>query len=121
MILSKKERLAKRHIRVRKKVAGTSERPRLLVRKSLKHLYLQLIDDAPTTGSRTIATFTTAIRGNNGKHRANVTSAEALGLQVGAELKNRGIGAIVYDRGGYRYHGVVKSLADKIREAGIQF
>jgi len=119
MQLSRKDRLKKRHIRVRKKVAGTAERPRLYVRKSLKHLYAQVVDDSPEAGSKTLAIFTTATKDNNGKHSANVNAAVELGKIVGTELKARGITQVVFDRGGYRYHGVVKAIADSVRETGI--
>ncbi|MBI1292747.1 50S ribosomal protein L18 [bacterium] len=119
MQLSKQERLKRRHLRVRKKVAGTTERPRVMVRKTLKHLYLVVVDDTPEGGSKTIATYTTATKANAGKHFANAAGAIALGKLAAADLKSRGIEAVTYDRGGYRYHGIVKTLADSIREAGV--
>lgn len=119
MKLTKQERIQRRHKRVRRKVAGTSERPRLYVRKSLKHLYAQLVDDSPEGGSRTIGIFTTATKANAGQHKANLANASELGKQVGNELKAKGINAVVFDRGGYRYHGVVKAVADSVRESGI--
>jgi large subunit ribosomal protein L18 len=121
MQLTKKERLARRHLRVRKKVFGTAERPRLCVRKSLKHLYASVVDDTPDAGCRTIVTYTTASKETAGKHKANAASATELGGAIGADLKARGITSIVFDRGGYRYHGVVKALAEAIRAAGINF
>lgn len=121
MKLSKKQSLKKRHIRVRKSVAGTAERPRLYVRRSLKHLYAQLIVDGADKGSRTLATFTTATKDNRGKDMSSMNHARVLGKNIGSELKARGIETIVYDRGGYRYHGVVKVLAESVREAGINF
>jgi large subunit ribosomal protein L18 len=119
MKLTKKEQLKRRHWRVRAKVHGTTERPRLCIRKSLKHFYAVLIDDSFESGSKTLACFTTASKENPGRHMANIPGAAALGAKVGAELKNRGINAIVFDRGGYRYHGCVKALADAMREAGV--
>lgn len=121
MKLTQKDRLTRRHLRVRRKVAGTAERPRLYVRKSLKHLYVQLIDDSPANGSRTLAIFTTHSKDNAGKHMCNIKHAGELGKRVGEELKNRGIEQIVFDRGGYRYHGAVKALADAVRQAEIRF
>lgn len=118
MKLTKKEQLARRHRRVRRKVAGTAERPRLFVRKTLKHLYVQLVDDSIEKGSHTLAAYTTS-RGNGGKHSANVASATELGKAVGTDLKAKGIAAVVFDRGGYRYHGVVKAIAESVRETGI--
>jgi len=119
MKLTKKERLDRRHNRVRKKVSGTNERPRLFVRKSLKHLYAQLVDDSVEGGAKTLATFTTASKANGGKHSANKAAAVELGKYVGAQLKERGITAVVFDRGGYRYHGVVKAIAEAVRETGV--
>ena len=119
MQLSKKERLQRRHLRIRRKVSGTAERPRVMVRKTLKHLYLVVVDDTPEAGSRTIATYTTASKAAAGKHCANGTNAVELGKAAAADLKARGITAVTYDRGGYRYHGIVKTLADAIREAGV--
>lgn len=119
MKLSKKEQLARRHYRVRKKVSGTSERPRVMVRKTLKHLYLLVVDDTPEAGSRTIATYTTATKANAGKHMANAANAVTLAKAAAADLSSRGISAVVFDRGGYKYHGVVKTLAESIREAGV--
>lgn len=121
MKLQKTESLKRRHRRVRKKVSGTAERPRLFVRKTLKHLYAQIIDDSPEKGSVTLAVYTTASKANAGKHMSNIPQGTELGKTVGAELKARGIESIVFDRGGYRYHGVVKALAEGVREAGIKF
>jgi large subunit ribosomal protein L18 len=123
MKLTKKEQLKRRHLRVRKKVSGTPERPRLFVRRSLKHLYAQVVDDSALTdgykkgSSRTLAAYTTASK--EGKHSANIPCATALGKAIGADLLARGINTVVFDRGGYRYHGVVKALAEAVREAGI--
>ncbi len=121
MKLTRKEKLERRHLRVRKKVNGTAERPRLSVRKTLKHLYAQVVDDSPSGGARTIAIYATASRANAGKHMSNVSNGADLGKSIGADLKSRGIDKIVFDRGGYRYHGCVKAIADAIRETGIQF
>ena len=121
MKLTKKQNLKKRHMRVRRKVTGTPERPRLCVRKTLKHLYAQVFDDTVAQGSRTIATYATASKDTAGKHMRNQAQAIELGKAIGADLKARGIENIVFDRGGYRYHGCVKALADAIREAGVKF
>lgn len=121
MKLTRKEGLTKRHKRVRRNISGTADRPRLCVRKSLKHLYAQVLDDSAENGSRTIAAYTTASKETRGKHMRNIKNAAELGKIAGADLKARGIETIVFDRGGYRYHGTVKVLADSIREAGIKF
>jgi large subunit ribosomal protein L18 len=119
MQLSQKDRLKRRHLRVRKKVSGTAERPRAMVRKTLKHLYLVVADDSPETGSRTLAVYTTATKANAGKHFANAGGAVTLAKQAAADLKSRGINTVVFDRGGYLYHGIVKTLADALRENGL--
>lgn len=121
MQLTRTESLKRRHRRVRRKVSGTSERPRLFVRKTLKHLYVQIIDDSAEKGSATKAVYSTASKATAGKHMSNVASGAELGKTVGADLKARGIESIVFDRGGYRYHGIVKALAEGVREAGIKF
>lgn len=113
--------LARRHMRIRKKVAGTEERPRLLVRKSLKHIYAIVIDDSNPAGSHTLAEVTTNTKdaAKNKSHR-NVESAKRIGSAVAETLKAKGVKAVVFDRGGYRYHGCVKALCEAVREAGIQ-
>ncbi|CAN5378799.1 50S ribosomal protein L18 [soil metagenome] len=116
---TKKEQLARRHRRVRRKVAGTEQRPRVFVRKSLKHLYVQVVDDSPEKGSRTLAAYSTSAKSNAGKHSANVAGATELGKSVGNDLKAKGIASVVFDRGGYRYHGVVKAIAEAVRESGV--
>ena len=121
MKLTQKDRLKRRHFRVRKKVSGTTERPRLCVRRTLKHFYAQVIDDSQVLGSTTIASFSTATKDNSGKHMRNIAQATELGKFIGEALKGKGITQIVFDRGGYRYHGCVKALADGIRESGIIF
>jgi large subunit ribosomal protein L18 len=121
MKMTRKERLNRRHMRVRSKVAGTPERPRLMVRKSLRHLYVQLIDDSVDHGSRTLYTRCTVAREAAGKQMCNVKGASELGKAVAADLKHNGFAKIVFDRGGYAYHGVVKALAEAIRAEGIQF
>lgn len=121
MKLTQKDRLKRRHFRVRSRVAGTAQRPRLFVRKSLRHVYAQLIDDSPETGSVTLASFGTATKDAAGKHLANKAGATALGKSVGEQLMARGITEIVFDRGGYRYHGVVQAFADAVRESGVKF
>jgi large subunit ribosomal protein L18 len=104
----------RRHLRVRKKVSGTAERPRLVVFRSDKHIYAQLVDDG---AGRTIATVSSL------KLRAGKKSERAsdVGKQVAAIAKDRGITRVVFDRGGYKYHGRVKAVADGAREGGLEF
>jgi large subunit ribosomal protein L18 len=110
----------KRHLRVRKKIQGTTERPRLNIFRSSKHMYAQLIDDV--TGV-TIASASTQDKelkdgiGNGG----NVEAARKVGTLIAERAKKSGIEKIVFDRGGYLYHGRVQALADAAREAGLEF
>ncbi len=118
---SKMDGRSKRRLRIRKKISGTAQRPRLSVRKSLKHLYIQVTDDV--TGN-TIASATTNTKANKegGKSSfANVASAQLLGKAIADKVKAAGTESIVFDRSGYRYHGVIKAVADAAREAGLKF
>lgn len=106
--------------RIRKKVAGSAARPRLAVFRSDKHIYAQAIDDA--TG-RTLASASTAevdVRGKTPRG-GNVAAAKVVGGVIAERLKGQGIEAVVFDRGGYLYHGRIKALADAAREAGLKF
>lgn len=105
-----------RHTRVRKKVTGTPERPRLAVYRSLKHIYAQIIDD--TTGRTLAAAGTTE---GDLKSGGNQQGAEAVGKTLGERAKAAGINKVVFDRGGFRYSGRVAKLADGAREAGLEF
>ncbi len=107
------------HDRIRKKVMGTAERPRLSVYRSLNHVYVQLIDDL--TG-QTLVQANTA-EGAKGESRigGNVASAKAVGKVIADRAQAKGISKVVFDRGGYIYHGRVKALADAAREAGLKF
>ena len=103
----------RRHFRVRKKVNGTGERPRLVIYRSLKHIYAQLVDDV---SQRTLMTVTDA--GTEGKKTEK--SAE-VGKRLAQKAKDAGITKVVFDRGGYKYHGRVKAVADGAREGGLEF
>jgi large subunit ribosomal protein L18 len=103
-----------RHMRVRKKVVGSADRPRLVVFRSDKHIYAQLVDD--DTG-RTIATISSLKVGGGKKSE----KASEVGKQVAAVAKDKGITRVVFDRGGYKYHGRVKAVADGAREGGLEF
>jgi len=107
------------HERIRKKILGTSERPRLNVYRSLNHIYVQLIDDLQ--GNTVV--FAHSAEGKKGERRTggNVASAKAVGKLIAERAKAKGISKVVFDRGGYIYHGRVKALADAAREAGLQF
>jgi large subunit ribosomal protein L18 len=107
------------HERIRKKILGTSERPRLNVYRSLNHIYVQLIDDME--GNTVV--FAHSAEGKKGERRTggNVASAKEVGKLIAERAKAKGISKVVFDRGGYIYHGRVKALADAAREAGLQF
>jgi large subunit ribosomal protein L18 len=119
--MDKREALRiKRHRRVRKKVEGTAERPRLNVYRSLCNIYAQVIDD---TGGSTIVAASTIDPEVRGKVKSggNVESAQAVGELVAKRAIEKGIKKVVFDRGGYQYHGRVQSLADAARKAGLEF
>jgi len=106
----------RRHIRVRKNISGTTARPRLVVNRSAKHIFVQIVDD---TVGRTLASASTldpTIRGAEGDKTAK---AKLVGALVAERAKAAGITAVVFDRGGYAYHGRVAALADSAREAGL--
>jgi len=104
------------HTRIRKKLAGTAERPRLAVFRSIKHIYVQVIDDR--TGTTRVSASSAEKGAANG---GNVDGAKAIGKLVAERAKEKGIASVVFDRGGFLYHGRVKALADAAREAGLQF
>ena len=104
---------ARRHLRVRKNVAGTAERPRLVVFRSLKHITAQIVDD--TTG-RTMMTVTSVkLEGKKSEKSVQV------GKMIAEKAKSAGVSKVVFDRAGYKYHGRVKAVADGAREGGLEF
>ena len=108
------------HTRIRRKVEGTPERPRLAVFRSVKHIYAQVIDD--TKGHTVAAAASTEKAAAAGKATGgNLDGAKAIGKLVAERAKDKGIKAVVFDRGGYHYHGRVKALAEAAREAGLEF
>jgi len=117
MSLTKREARGRRHRRVRKKVRGTPERPRLAVFRSSRHIYAQVIDDVH---GRTLAAASTAESGLKGSATGTVESAKAVGKLIGERAKAAGIESAVFDRGGFRYHGRVASVADGARETGLK-
>ena len=120
----KLEGRAKRHRRVRKKVIGTIQRPRLSVFRSLKHIYVQLVNDE---NGRTILSASTrskdpeGVRSGEIKYGGNILAAKAVGKMLGEKALNNKIINVVFDKGGYLYHGRIKALADAAREAGLKF
>ncbi|MCI4626465.1 MAG: 50S ribosomal protein L18 [Candidatus Magnetoovum sp. WYHC-5] len=120
MIKTKDELRYRRHKRVRKKVKGTAERPRLAVFKSLKHIYAQVIDDGQ---GRTLAAASSLDKAFKDEkvERGNVEFAKKIGALIAQKSKLKGISMVVFDKGGFKYHGRVKALADAAREAGLVF
>lgn len=108
----------KRHLRIRKRLAGTAIRPRLNVFRSSKHIYAQLIDDA---SGATIASASSLDKELGLKAGGNIEAATAVGSLIAKRAQDKGLTEVVFDRGGYLYHGRVKALADAAREAGLQF
>jgi large subunit ribosomal protein L18 len=116
----KREARLRRHMRVRKKVKGTLERPRLVVYRSLEHIYAQVIDDTighTLTSASTIDREVRKLLGGKKK----TEEAQIVGRVVAERAKKAGIQRVVFDRGGNKYHGRVKALADAAREAGLEF
>jgi large subunit ribosomal protein L18 len=107
------------HQRIRQRMSGSGERPRLNIYRSLNHIYAQVIDD--TTG-KTIASAST-VHGKKGtkKTGGNVGSAKEIGKTIAQRAQEKGVKKVVFDRGGYLYHGRIKALADAAREAGLEF
>jgi len=108
---------ARRHLRVRKKVTGSALRPRLVVNRSAKHMFAQIVDDGAGRTLAAASTLDAAIRTADGDKTAK---ARQVGELLAQRAKDAGIEAVVFDRGGYRYHGRVAALADGAREGGLQ-
>src|SRR5271163_4312196 len=107
------------HDRIRAKMSGTAERPRLNVYRSLNHIYTQVIDDA---NGVTIASASTVSKKGEGKTAGgNVEAAKAIGKLIAERAQEKGVKKVVFDRGGYLYHGRIKALADAARVAGLEF
>jgi large subunit ribosomal protein L18 len=103
--------------RIRSKVTGTAARPRLAVFKSLKHIYVQVIDDS---SGRTIVSASSRDK-DSGAKGSNAAAAKAVGALIAKKAKDKGVKQVVFDRGGYLYHGNIKALADAARENGLEF
>jgi large subunit ribosomal protein L18 len=118
---SRLERRKRRQFRIRKRVNGSAQRPRLSVFRSAKHIYVQAVDDL---AGRTLAAASTGekeLRSSIGKSTGNKTAAAAVGKAIAERLKKLGVDAAVFDRGGNRYAGRVQALAESAREAGLKF
>ncbi len=111
-------RLSRRHRRVRGSVSGTPSRPRLAVYKSVKHIYAQIIDDL---AGRTLASACSRESAAGAEKSGNAKSAATVGKLLADRAKQNGVTAVCFDRGGFKFHGRVKALADAAREAGLKF
>ncbi len=108
---------ARRKVAIRRKVSGTTERPRLTVFRSTKHIYAQIVNDEAGTTLASASTLNTPVEGNKG----NKDAAKAVGTAIAAKAKEAGVSTVVFDRNGYKYHGRIKALADAAREGGLTF
>ena len=115
--LSKNQRRLKVHLRIRRKISGRLERPRLTVFRSLRHFYAQLVDDE---GGVTLAAAST-LGGKEKIPGSNIEAAKEVGKRIADEAKKKNIETVVFDRGGYIYHGRVKAFAESAREQGLKF
>jgi len=114
---TKRNEIRKRiHARIREKLSGTTERPRLNVYRSLNHIYAQVIDDQK--GETIVSASTLALKSKTG---GNVAAAKEIGKTIAERAKEKGIKRVVFDRGGFLYHGRIKALADAAREGGLEF
>jgi large subunit ribosomal protein L18 len=118
--MDKNKARKRRHFRVRKKITGTAERPRLNVFRSSKHIYAQLIDDTKGNTLVSASTIDPELRGEI-KNGGNVEAAQKVGALVAKRALEKGYKQVVFDRGGYLYHGRIQALADAAREAGLEF
>jgi len=109
----------RRHRRIRLKLSGSSDRPRLNVFRSLQHIYAQVIDD--TTGTTLVAASTNEPTTRGSLSGSKTERARSVGQTIASRAKEKGISSVVFDRGGYMYHGRVKALADAAREEGLEF
>lgn len=110
-----------RHVRVRNKISGTTERPRLCVRRSLKHIYAQLVDDTTGISIAQVSSTSKEVLAKLSDDSTKTDASTAIGQIIAAKAKEKGISAVVFDRGGYLYHGRVKAVAEAARTAGLEF
>jgi large subunit ribosomal protein L18 len=115
--ISKNETRVKIHTRLRKRISGTPERPRLAVFRSVNHIYAQIIDDRVGRTLAAASSLEKDTRANGG----NIAGAKQIGQLIGERAKARGVTKVVFDRGGYLYHGRIKALAEAARAAGLEF
>ena len=122
-ITTTKDRRKRISLRQRKRISGTADRPRLRVFRSVSHIYAQVIDDLNGTTIASAASTEPAIKGQaaGGVRGGNIAGAKELGRTIAERLKAKGITRVVFDRGGYLYHGRIRAVADAAREAGLEF
>lgn len=120
MVKSRRESRTRRHRRIRKKVYGTMDRMRLSVYRSLSQVYAQIIDDEKGHTVVSASSLDSQFKGL-GSHRGNIKTAKEVGGLIADRAREKGIKKVVFDRGGYLYHGRVKALAEAAREAGLEF
>lgn len=118
---AKRERRERAHLRVRKRVRGSAERPRLSIYKSLRFIYAQVIDDERGTTLAAASSADPGIREQVGNSTSSKAAAKLVGEMIAQRAKDKGVDKVVFDRGGYVYHGRVQALADAAREKGLQF
>lgn len=116
---TRNEHRLKRKVRIRRRVHGTAERPRLSVYKSLYHVYAQIVDDAQGKTLVSVSTLCSALRDRGVKN--TVDGARAVGMLIAQRARDGGIRQVVFDRSGYPYHGKVRALAEAAREGGLEF
>jgi large subunit ribosomal protein L18 len=111
----------RRHLRIRAKVTGTAERPRLTVFRSLNHMYAQLVDDLAGRTILTVSSLDKDVASSVGSAKGKIAASKTVGKHLAAKAKEKGIERVCFDRSGYLYHGRVKAVADGAREGGLNF
>lgn len=119
-LVNRREERKRRHTRLRKRLSGTPERPRLAVYRSHQHIYAQIIDDVAGHTLAAASTMEPEVR-QNGGYKGNIEAAKMIGERIAKKAQEKGISSVVFDRGGNKYHGRVAALADAARENGLQF
>jgi large subunit ribosomal protein L18 len=122
-IKTKDDRRVRIQLRQRKRIAGTKDRPRLSVFRSVTHIYAQVIDDMTGQTLVSASTVETSVKGalDKGTHGGNIKGAEAIGKVIAERSIDKGIKRVVFDRGGFLYHGRIRAVADAARKAGLEF
>lgn len=120
-VINKRAERKRRHARLRKRVFGTAERPRLAVYRSHQHIYAQIINDEQGHTLVAASTLEPEVKGNGDEYFGNADAARKIGERIAQKAREKGIETVVFDRGGNKYHGRVAALAEAAREAGLQF